>query len=92
MATTINPNGRTFVEFSATWCGYCQQMKTTLNSLSDKLEGVNVQIVDVDEEMELAKQYKVRSLPTLILFKDGEEVDRHVGAMPADQALDFILN
>ena len=67
-------------------------MKTTLNSLSDKLEGVNVQIVDVDEEMELAKQYKVRSLPTLILFKDGEEVDRHVGAMPADQALDFILN
>jgi thioredoxin 1 len=92
MATTINANGTTLVEFSATWCGYCQQMKNTLNSISDKLEGVNVQIVDVDEEMDLAKQYKVRSLPTLILFKDGEEVDRHVGAMPAEQALEFILN
>ena len=56
MATTINANGTTLVEFSATWCGYCQQMKNTLNSISDKLEGVNVQIVDVDEEMDLAKQ------------------------------------
>ncbi|WP_317855369.1 thioredoxin [Chakrabartyella piscis] len=68
------------VDFSATWCGPCQQMGPVLNQLSAELEGkAKVFKVDIDESMELAQKYQVMSVPNMIFFKDGKPVDAVVG-------------
>ena len=72
--------GVTLVDFWATWCMPCKMMVPALNDVADELNGkAKVAKVDVDQHQSLAAKYKVRSIPTLILFKDGKEVKRFVG-------------
>ena len=65
------------VDFWAPWCGPCKMMSPVVEELAE--EGYAVGKVDVDQNMALAQQFRVVSIPTLILFKDGEEVKRFVG-------------
>jgi thioredoxin 1 len=65
------------VDFWATWCGPCMRQGPIVEELAE--EGYCVGKVDVDQEMELAQQFRVMSIPTLIVFKDGQEVQRLVG-------------
>lgn len=87
--------GVALVDFWATWCGPCKMLAPTIEELGSKYEGkATVAKVDVDAEPGLAGRYGVMSIPTVILFKDGVEVDRKVGFMPIDaytQALDAQL-
>lgn len=77
----------TVVDFYASWCGPCRMLAPVLEELSGEFAGkVNVAKVDVDSEQELAMQFGVQSIPTLIFFKNGEAVDRVVGLASA-QAL-----
>ena len=71
------------VDFWAGWCGPCKMLAPTIDKLAEKYDGkVIVGKVDVDEEQELARQFGVMSIPTVVLFKDGKEVQRTVGVQP----------
>lgn len=73
------------VDFWATWCGPCQMVLPIIEELADELQGVKIGKVNVDEEMELAKQYRVMSIPTLIVFKNGEKAEMSVGAKSKEE-------
>lgn len=71
------------VDFWADWCGPCKMLAPLIESLDKEYEGrVTVGKVNVDDEQELAIRYGVMSIPTVIFFKDGQEIDRKVGVMP----------
>ncbi|WP_173935074.1 thioredoxin [Chelativorans sp. Marseille-P2723] len=71
------------VDFWAEWCGPCKMIAPALEEISTELAGkVKVAKVNIDENPELAAQYGVRSIPTLIMFKNGEVADMKVGAAP----------
>ncbi len=76
----INSDIPVLVDFWATWCGPCRMIAPIIEELSNELDGkAKVGKVNVDEEMELAVKYKVEAIPTLILFKDGEEKGKLLG-------------
>ena len=80
------------VDFWAVWCGPCRMLAPMVDDLAEKYDGkVVVGKVNVDEEQELAIRYGVMSIPTVIFFKDGKEVDRKVGVMPPE-AFAAVLN
>lgn len=71
------------VDFWAPWCGYCTKLLPVLDELAAETGGkLKIVKVNVDEQRELAQRYGVMSLPTLLLFKQGEEADKWTGFMP----------
>jgi len=70
------------VDFWAEWCGPCRMVAPTLEQIAQENDGVQIAKVNVDQEQELAYRFQVSSIPTFILFKDGEVADRMMGAMP----------
>ncbi|NGM70702.1 thioredoxin [Natronolimnobius sp. AArcel1] len=72
------------VDFFAEWCGPCKMLEPVLDDLARKTEGT-IAKVDVDQHPQLASAYGVRGVPTLILYVDGEQVEQHTGALPADR-------
>ena len=82
--------GVTLVDFWAGWCGPCKMLAPTIEELAKQYDGK----VDVDAEPNLARRFGVMSIPTVIILKDGAEVDRKVGLLPMDaytQTLDAQL-
>jgi thioredoxin len=74
------------VDFYATWCGPCQMMATILTQVNDHLKGqIKIVKIDSDKYPQLASKYHIAALPTLILFKGGQPVDRIEGVLPTDQ-------
>jgi len=74
------------VDFYATWCGPCKVLAPELDSVAKEMKGrVKIMKVDVDDNQDLARKYGVQVLPTVIVFKEGKEVDRMIGVLPAAQ-------
>lgn len=74
------------VDFWASWCGPCKMMGPVVEQIAkDMGESARVCKINIDEQPELASQYNVMSIPTFILFKEGKEVNRTVGAMPKEE-------
>jgi thioredoxin 1 len=70
------------VDFWAEWCGPCHAIAPVLDQIADERDELKVVKLNIDEEPAVAQRYGVMSIPTLILFKDGEPVAAAVGAMP----------
>ena len=80
-----NKNGVVLVDFFATWCGPCKMLATVYSALSEEMAG-NAEFlkVDIDESMDLARKFSITTVPTVVVFKDGKEMDRLVGFIPKD--------
>mgnify|MGYP006378146177 FL=1 len=75
-------NGTTLVDFYADWCGPCRMVSPIVDEIAEERNDITVGKVNVDDENALAMKYSVMSIPTLIVFKDGKEAARIVGARP----------
>ncbi len=79
------------VDFWATWCGPCKMLAPTVAAIAEeKTDVLKVGKVDVDEETELARRFGIMSIPTLILFKDGQVVKQTMGFQPKDALLAWL--
>lgn len=67
------------IKFSAEWCGPCKKMEPTVEKLESEFKGATFLTVDVDDVPTIAQKYKVRTLPTFVILKDGQEVHRVTG-------------
>lgn len=77
------------VDFYADWCGPCKMMAPEMEAFAEETDAVKVCKIDVDEAQDLAMTFGVLSIPTVILFKDGKETDRFVGAREKDGIAQF---
>ncbi|MEK4759214.1 thioredoxin [Viridibacillus sp. FSL E2-0187] len=83
--------GLVLVDFWATWCGPCKMIAPVLEELDSELNGAaKIVKVDVDQNQETASKFGIMSIPTLLLFKDGEPVDKTVGFQPKEALAEFI--
>ena len=87
----LNADKLVLVDFWAEWCGPCRQIAPTLDEISTEMKSaVKVTKLNVDENPDIAAQYGVRSIPTLMLFKDGQLAATHVGVAPKGKLVDWI--
>lgn len=75
-------NGLTIVDFSATWCPPCRVVEPMLDALAAERPDVKVVAIDTDENLETAVRFNIRSVPTVLFFKNGQLVERIVGIAP----------
>nr|WP_320022347.1 thioredoxin [uncultured Draconibacterium sp.] len=87
----INCKRPVLVDFYADWCGPCKQMPDILKQVKAELkENIKIIKVDVDRNPNIASKYQIRSIPTLMLFKDGELKWRGMGVRPADEVKSIV--
>ncbi len=79
--------GTVMVDFWASWCGPCQMVGPIIEEISDEVKDVKVCKVNVDEQPDIAGKYNVMSIPTIIIFKNGEPATVSVGAKPKAELL-----
>ncbi|BDQ04536.1 MAG: thioredoxin [Candidatus Dojkabacteria bacterium] len=83
-------SGVVVVDMYADWCGPCRALSPILEELSQKVDGVTFAKLNVDDSSDIAMEYGVMSIPTVIIFKDGKEQKRIIGLYPRDYYIEVI--
>ena len=78
------------LDFWAPWCGPCRMVGPILEQISEERSDVKVVKVNIDEELELAREYSIMSIPTIMVVKDGKVVSQSLGAKPKNQILQML--
>ena len=78
------------VDFSATWCGPCQMLAPILDELSGEVDSVDFYNVDVDENPDLAREFKIMNIPSVVALKDGQIVGQQIGFVPKEDLKNFV--
>lgn len=78
------------VDFWASWCGPCKMLSPVVDEIAEGAEGFKVGKINVDEQMELARKYRVMSIPTLVVFKNGEVAERTVGVQSKESIVSLV--
>ena len=79
------------VDFWAEWCGPCKTLTPILEEVSDELKDqISIIKVNLDDNQELAMKYSIRSIPTLLLFKDGDLLDTKIGLLPKKDIIEWL--
>ena len=86
----LEASGTVLLDFFAVWCGPCRMVAPILEEIAAERSDVKVCKINVDEEPELASRYKVMSIPTLLVVKEGQVVNQAVGARPKSQILSLL--
>lgn len=81
----LEAKGLVVVDFGAAWCGPCKSLLPILDEVVAEDPNKKIVKVDIDEQEELAKEYRIMSVPTLLVFKNGEIVDKSVGLIQKDE-------
>lgn len=88
----INSDTPVLVDFYATWCGPCQMLMPVLKQVKDNMgERVKILKIDVDKNQELASQFQVRGVPTMLLFQNGKQIWRQSGVFTKDEIIRNII-
>mgnify|MGYP004536307891 FL=1 len=80
---------KVLVDFYADWCGPCKMLAMEIEKVASEID-IDIVKVNVDEEEDIARKYGVMSIPTLILFENGQELKKTIGFMPKDKIKEFI--
>lgn len=86
----LEEKGTVLVDFWADWCGPCKMIAPILDEIAEERPDVKIAKVNVDEQMELAQQYKVSGIPTLLVFREGNLEETSVGIKPKEELLKLL--
>ena len=86
----LKEEGIVVVDFFATWCGPCKMLAPVLEDVQEEMKNVKIVKVDIDENPNVASEYKVKNIPTIKVFKNGEEITTNVGFLPQGALVETI--
>lgn len=83
-AEVLEKEGITLIDFWASWCGPCRMLSPLVDEVAEEVDTAKICKVNVDEQQELARQFNIMSIPTLVVMKDGKEIKRSLGFVPKE--------
>lgn len=86
----LKAEGTVLIDFWATWCGPCRMLSPIVDEVANERTDVKVGKINVDEQPELAQQFGIMSIPTLIVFRNGQKVNESVGLIPKEKVEELI--